>query len=139
MSGRRTFRFGGGLISVFMVLLVLMLSTFAVLSWVTASSEEKLADRAERAASDYYRAVGAAAQDAGQAAFFAEQGDSEGMAALGELDGDILTLVHSVDDRRQLRTVYRIGKSAPYLSLLSQTVESTAEWEEESMNLWTGE
>ena len=139
MSGRRTFRFGGGLISVFMVLLVLMLSTFAALSWMTASSEEKLASRAEQAASDYYRAVGAAAQDAGQAAFFAERGDSESLAALGELDGNILTLVHPVDDRRQLRTVYRIGKSAPYLSLLSQTVESTAEWEEESLNLWTGE
>ena len=139
MSERRTFRFSGGLISVFMVLLVLMLSTFAVLSWVTAASEEKLAGRAEQAASDYYQAVAAAADDAGQAAFLAEQGDLEGLAALGELDGGVLTLVHPVDDRRQLRTVYRIEKSAPYLALLSQTVESTAEWEEESLNLWAGE
>ena len=43
----------GGILSVLMVLVILMLSSFAALAWIAADGEEKMALRAETAAVDY--------------------------------------------------------------------------------------
>lgn len=72
MKTKRKFKMGVGMSSMLMIFVVLCLTTFAVLSYVTANADAKLTQKAEQKVTAYYTA------------------DSEAQRLIGELDGRLV-------------------------------------------------
>jgi Tfp pilus assembly protein PilX len=141
---------GTGMISILMVLIVLLLTAFAALSYTTARAEARLTDKTLTAVTDYYAADAQAERllfrietMASETANFAELAEqlagTDGVSL--SLEGSVCTAdcIIPVDDARQIRMVLRItGKDGAGVEVLSRKIESTAVWEDENINLWDG-
>lgn len=139
MSERKT-GFGGGLLPVVMVLVILLLSVFGVLAVASSSSRTRLADRAETAAAAYYAAERNCAETAAEAAsLLAEGKDPEGLCEVqATADGRLLTFVSPIDENRQLEMIYLAGENGR-MTFLKKTSVTVTQWEEDFLDVWTGE
>lgn len=139
MSERKT-GFGGGLLPVVMVLAILLLSVFGVLAVASSSSRTRLADRAETAAAAYYAAERNCAETAAKAAsLLAEEKDPEGLCKVQmTADGRLLTFVSPIDENRQLEMIYLAGENGR-MTFLKKTSVTVTQWEEDFLDVWTGE
>lgn len=139
----------GGILSVLMVLVILMLSSFAALAWLAADREEKMALRAETAAVAYYAADQRCEELLFEAAGVVASMEEDCLAALSQLEGATvdshqgqitLTLVVPVDNTRQIRAVVQVDPlSEKPLTVVSRAVETTVSWEEEMLDIWDGQ
>ena len=137
----------GGILSVLMVLVILMLSSFAALAWI-AAGEEKMALRAETAAVDYYAADRRCEELLFEAAGLVSSQREDAITALAALEGAsvesdggeiTLTLVVPVDDTRQIRAVVQVDPASEQpLEVVTRAVETTVQWEEEILDIWDG-
>ncbi len=156
-SRKRTGGIGTGMLSLLMVLIILLLSAFAVLSYASAQAENRLTEKTIQAAESYY----AADQRAEELLFIfsgyaaentlektAENIQNESCKAgenltVDRLEGNtafsVICLL-PVDSARQLRLelllVEENGKNV--LKTISRKVESTAQWEDEEIYIWDG-
>ena len=138
----------GGILSVLMVLVILMLSSFAALAWIAADGEEKMALRAETAAVDYYAADRRCEELLFEAAGLVSSQREDAITALAALEGAsvesdggeiTLTLVVPVDDTRQIRAVVQVDPASEQpLEGVTRAVETTVQWEEEILDIWDG-
>jgi hypothetical protein len=74
MEAKRNTKVGAGVSSMLMIFVVLCLTTFAVLSFVTANADRRLTLKTEATASEYYEA------------------DAQAEEVLAQLDGELLKL-----------------------------------------------
>lgn len=161
------FRVSTGLPSMLMIFVILCLTVFAVLSYVTANADYRLTGKTLDSVSAYYEADAKAQRvvadiDQTLAALAARAGTGPGSAAVyrdlvlgadlgGEadfpversLEEDAVTLGFAVPmgESRQLEVGLYIkpdpAASPRYLISRYQTV-TTTEWEEDGLELWTG-
>ena len=147
---------GTGMLSVLMVLIILLLTAFAVLSYTTAVAEARLTEKTVQSAEDYYTADAAAQKvlfmlytqaEACSSAdeFLQTLPQSSGQAVLDWQQDETgagyqLTCTVPIDEARQLRMQLLVedadGKAG--LTLTLYRVESTAVWEDENINVWDG-
>ena len=147
---------GTGMLSVLMVLIILLLTAFAVLSYTTAVAEARLTEKTVQSAEDYYAADAAAQKvlfmlytqaEACSSAdeFLQTLPQSSGQAVLDWQQDETgagyqLTCTVPIDEARQLRMQLLVedadGKAG--LTLILYRVESTAVWEDENINVWDG-
>mgnify|MGYP004647004847 FL=1 len=142
---------GTGMLSILMVLIILLLSAFAVLSYSEARAENRLTEKTIQSAQDYYAADrraeeilftfhgywaegGAEKAKAKIAAFPEEEGES---ISLSEEEGSVLiSCLIPIDQARQLRLELVLGEEG--LRTKTRKVESTAQWEDEGIYIWDG-
>ena len=146
---------GTGMLSVLMVLIILLLTSFAVLSYATAVAEARLTEKTVQSAADYYAADATAQKALFELDTMADKNDSA-MAFLQSLpqmdsvsvswevdasgEGYQLTCTIPIDDARQLRMLLTVTEAdgRVVLNLTQRRVESTAVWEEEGIYVWDG-
>lgn len=140
MNRERKIQFGGGLLSVVTVLVILLLSVFGALALTAASSRTKLADRAEAAAATYYAAEKVCAEAAAEVSVLLDAGkNAEHLCQVQETEnGQLLTFVSPIDDNRQLEMTYLVSESGS-MTLLKKVSVTVTRWEEDFLDVWTGE
>ena len=140
-----------GMISLLTVLILLLLTAFAVLSYTTAQAEARLTEKNITAAIDYY-----AADNEAEALFFAaaeaaETTDSAeacadmiqtstpcSLTAAYTQDEITLTGAIPIDDARQLAITLCVREKDGRVTVANpvRRVESTAVWEDEGLIVW---
>ncbi|MCL2033958.1 MAG: hypothetical protein FWG94_04415 [Oscillospiraceae bacterium] len=142
--------------SILLIFVLLALTTFAVLSLVSAVADRNLTDKSALAATQYYEAdskaeeilarIGAALGSIsgnGEDAFYSEAGPV--LFAIDApilIDGNKVSYAVPLNDSQELRVSLTLAySSSPKLFEINEwKVVNTGEWhpEEESLNLWTG-
>lgn len=129
-ENRRTSRASGiniGSASIIMVFAVLALTVFAVLSFVTALNERKLADKAKQAAVNYYAADSEAARILNS---FIADGYLPNFAETYNYTVDI-------DDKQQL--CVSLADNGEGIDIREWVIAPTGTWNpDESLNVFTG-
>ena len=139
MNREEKARFGGGLLSVVMVLVILLLSVFAALAMTASFSRTRLADRAETAAAAYYAAEKECAEKAAEVSGLLANGeDLKGLCEIQQSpDGQLLVFISPIDENRQLEMVYLAGEDGS-MTFLKKTSVTVTRWEEDFLDVWTG-
>lgn len=142
-----------GMISILMVLITLLLTAFAVLSYTTSQAEAKLTAKTLQSAQDYYAADGKTEQllfDVRTLAKKMQDLDETADALSGFENVTVLQsetgsytadCIIPLDDARQIRMQLELAQSRSgeiTVSVLLRRVESTAVWEEEGIYIWDG-
>ena len=142
--------------SILLIFVLLALTTFAVLSLVSAIADRNLTGKSAIAATQYYEADGKAEEilekidtalnsvsGDGEDAFYSEAGAVlSGIDASILIDGDKVSYAVPLNDSQELRVSLTLTySSSPQLFELREwRVVNTGDWypEEESLSLWTG-
>lgn len=149
MKKKENAPFGAGISSLLMLFVILCLTVFGVLAYMTAQADSRLSARAAETVAAYYQADSAAEELLAQTdeAVFSLSGETaeiqEALEALGYtvvLEDGLLTAeyVIPVDETRQylLRIVFD-QPDGSYRVITRQT-EETAVWGEEDLEVWQG-
>lgn len=144
-----------GASSILMIFVVLCLTTFGVLSYVTANADQKISAKNAESAKNYYKAY-ASVQSKLQridSALLAAKTDSDAEAALSSVDGVTIaktganktqvSFSEQVDTNRKISVVLTINPhgSTPRYQIAEQKLISTAEEQDtgdETLPLWQG-
>ncbi len=144
---------GPGMISILMVLITLLLTAFAVLSYTTSQAEAKLTNKTLQATLDYYAADGQTEQLLFEIRTMKEdcQNVDELINALSEREDITISQIDinaytadcyiPLDEARQIRMQLQLAQNSSGkidISVLLRRVESTAVWEEEGIYIWDG-
>lgn len=137
-----------GSASIIMVFSVLCLTVFAVLTFLTANSEYKLAVRSADSVKNYYAADTAACEKVAELQNAAKLGDGSFMAlanaaeALGMKtnnteDGLIFEFVQPIDEKQELSIM--LNYTGSDVETIKWKVVSSGEWNGDQGQLWDGE
>lgn len=130
-----------GSASIIMVFAVLCLTVFAVLTFITANNEYKLADKSATAIKTYYEADTRAVITEGKIRESIAKGNNaeiEGVTVKTEADGRHYTYAQTMDENQEIQVelLYTDGE----LKTLKWELVNVAEWSPDAgIKLWDGE
>ena len=154
MKQKEGFRLGTGTSSILMIFVVLCLTVFGVLSFSTASADQRLTDKALDGVTAYYAADALAEEalaqiDACLAEAFAEpEGNRLDAAARFLQEKGIETAIEDgrllgeifipIEDTRVYRLAFLAGEDGNWSVTARQVKNTDGIWDEEHLNVWDG-
>ncbi len=149
MKQKENAPFGAGISSLLMLFVILCLTVFGVLAYMTARADNRLSARAAETVTAYYQADSAAEELLARTdeALFSLSGDPEELRAALETLGyttektdGILTAAYilPVDETRQYRLELVFDQTDGTYRVAERRTEETAVWDGEELDVWEG-